>query len=80
MIRLTLRLSLRRLWSQRYLMLCFLSGIVAAVALLASIPMYSDAINKRLLSSQLEEGSALPPFAFVWRYIGAFEGDIPLSD
>jgi putative ABC transport system permease protein len=76
----TLKLTLRRLWSQRNLMLCFLAGLVAAVAILTSIPMYSDAINKRLLSSQLEEGSALPPFAFVWRYIGAFDGDIRLSD
>ncbi len=76
----TFKLTLRRLWSQRYLMFCFLAGLVAAVAILTSIPMYSDAINKQLLSSQLEEGSALPPFSFVWRYIGAYDGDIPLSD
>lgn len=79
-LRLTLALALRRLASQRGLMLCFLAGMAAAVALLASLPMYSDAVNKRLLGSQLEAGSALPPFAFVWRYIGAFNGDIGLAD
>jgi putative ABC transport system permease protein len=79
-LRLTLALALRRLASQRNLMLCFLAGLAAAVALLSSLPMYSDAVNKRLLSSQLETGSALPPFAFVWRYIGAFNGDIGLDE
>ncbi len=73
------RLVLWRIWSRRWLMGCLLVGLVTAVALLSSIPMYSDAINKRLLNSELEGGATLPPFAFVWRYIGAFDGDISLD-
>lgn len=79
-LRMTLTLALRRMGSQRNLMLCFLAGLASAVAVLSSLPMYSDAINKRLLSSRLEEGIALPPFAFVWRYIGAFNGDIRINE
>lgn len=78
-LRSALRLVLRRVWSRRWLMGCLLVGLVTAVALLSSVPMYSDAINKRLLNSELEGSATLPPFAFVWRYIGAFDGDITLD-
>ena len=77
--RLTTRLAMRRLWSRRGLMACFLVGLIAAVSVLSSVPMYSDAINKRLLNSELEGGTTLPPFAFVWRYVGAFNEDIDLD-
>ena len=70
-------LAARRIWNYRSLMACLLIGLIVAVGLLSSIPMYSDAINNKLLQGELtEEGAALPPFAFVWRYIGAFDGDI----
>lgn len=70
-------LAARRLWNHRLLMLCLLVGLTAAVGLLSSIPLYSDAVNNRLLQGELtEQGTRLPPFAFVWRYIGAWNGDI----
>lgn len=73
----TFILAARRLWSHRNLMLCLLVGLVAAVGLLSSIPIYSDAVNNKLLQGELtEQGTTLPPFAFVWRYIGAWNGDI----
>ncbi|HEY4689496.1 MAG TPA: FtsX-like permease family protein, partial [Anaerolineae bacterium] len=72
-----LALSARRVWSHRLLMLCLLAGLIAAVGLLSSIPLYADAVHHRLMQGQLtEEGTYRPPFAFLWRYIGAWHGDI----
>ena len=73
----TFSVALRRLWHQRLLMLCLWVGLVAAVGLLSSIPLYSDAVNLNLLQGELTEaGTYRPPFAFLWRYIGAWNGDI----
>ena len=70
-------LAARRLWRQRLLMACLLAGLVAAVGLLAGIPLYADAVQNRLLQGELTEaGTHRPPFAFLWRYIGAWNGDI----
>ncbi len=67
----------KRLWHQRLLMLCLLIGLVAAVGLLSSIPLYADAVHNRLLQGELTEaGTYRPPFAFLWRYIGAWNGPI----
>jgi hypothetical protein len=64
-------LAARHLWNHRLLMLCLLIGLTVAVGLLSSIPLYADAVNNRLLQGELtEQGRRLPPFAFVWRYIG----------
>ena len=80
-----LSLAARRLWSQRLLMLCLLLGLVAAVGLLSSIPLYADAAQNRLLQGELETGDAAsdaetatarPPFSFLWRYIGAWHGNV----
>ena len=70
-------LAARRLWNHRLLMLCLLIGLVTAVGLLTSIPFYADAVQNRLLQGELTEaGTYRPPFAFLWRYIGAWNGDI----
>ncbi len=67
----------KRLWHQRLLMLCLLVGLIAAVGLLSSIPLYADAVHNRLLQGELTEaGTYRPPFAFLWRYIGAWHGEI----
>ena len=72
-----LTLAARRLWHQRLLMACLLAGLVAAVGLLSGIPLYTDAVQNRLLQGELTEaGTYRPPFAFLWRYIGAWNGDI----
>jgi putative ABC transport system permease protein len=71
----------KRLWHQRLLMLCLLAGLIIAVGLLASIPLYADAVNNRLLQGELTEaGTYRPPFSFLWRYIGAWHGEIPWSE
>jgi putative ABC transport system permease protein len=58
-------------------MACLLAGLIAAVGLLSSIPLYTDAVQNRLLEGELtESGHTRPPFAFLWRYIGAWNGNI----
>ncbi|KAA3663983.1 MAG: ABC transporter permease [Chloroflexi bacterium] len=69
-------LSAQRIWHQRLLLACLLSGLVAAVGLLSGIPLYTDAVQNRLLQGELTEaGTYRPPFAFLWRYIGTWHGD-----
>ncbi|MGD8626993.1 MAG: FtsX-like permease family protein, partial [Anaerolineae bacterium] len=73
----TLTLAAKRLWNQRLLMLCLLAGLVAAVGLLSSIPLYADAVHHALLQGEITEaGTYRPPFAFLWRYVGAWHGDV----
>ncbi len=72
----TFLLAARRLWNHRLLMLCLLVGLVAAVGLLSSVPLYADAAHHQLLQGELTEaGTHRPPFAFLWRYVGAWHGD-----
>jgi putative ABC transport system permease protein len=70
-------LAARRVWNQRLLMLCLLAGLIAAVGILSSIPLYADAVQQRLMQGELTEaGLHRPPFSFLWRYIGAWNGNI----
>ncbi len=72
-----LPIALRRLWSQRVLMTCLGLGLIAAVALSASIPLYADAAQSRVLQAALaDKADGRPPFAFLFRYIGAWHGAI----
>jgi putative ABC transport system permease protein len=70
----------RRLWNHRLLMGSLLLGLVTAVGLLSSIPLYADAVQNRLLRGELTDaGTYRPPFAFLWRYVGAWHGEIDLE-
>lgn len=72
-----LMLSARRLWNHRLLMACLLLGLVVAVGLLSSIPLYADAAQNKLLEGELTEaGTYRPPFAFLWRYTGTWHGAV----
>ena len=62
-----------RLWSNRGLAACAVIGITATVALTVSIPIYADSVNHRLLQEQLELEER-PPFAFLFWYVGAWNG------
>jgi putative ABC transport system permease protein len=84
-----LSLAAKRLWSRRWLMLCLLLGLVVAVGLLSSIPLYSDAAQNRLLQGKLQNAEAATetevttfqePFSFLWRYIGAWNGNVEWGD
>jgi putative ABC transport system permease protein len=77
----TLILAFRRIWSHRLLMLCLLVGLVAAVGLLSSIPLYADSVQHRLLQGELTEvGVHRPPFAFLWHYVGAWSEDVDWNE
>lgn len=68
-------IAAKRLWAQKALTLSLLLGWTAAVGLSLSVPLYADAVNHRLLREELEttrEGT--PPFAFRFRYVGAWHG------
>ncbi len=70
-------LALKRLWNHRLLMVCLWLGISFAVGITSAVPLFTDATQNRLLQGELtEDGSNRPPFAFMWRYIGAWNGNI----
>jgi putative ABC transport system permease protein len=72
----TLFFALERLWQQRWLVLWALVGLAAATTLAISLPLYSDAVNTTLLNSRLDE----VPYAFRFRYLGAWKGNIGTED
>jgi putative ABC transport system permease protein len=70
-------IAAKQLWHHKLLMLCLLIGLIVAVGLLSSIPLYADAVHNKLLQGELTEtGVHRPPFAFMWRYVGAWNGEI----
>ena len=75
--------TVKRLFAQRGLVLATSVGVVAAVALTMSIPIYSDAVYQDILQNQVSgETNAAgqtvgrPPFAFMYRYVGAWSGAV----
>ncbi|MCL4860385.1 MAG: ABC transporter permease [Caldilineaceae bacterium] len=69
----------RRLLSQRGLALATAIGLVASIALVMSVPLYTDAVYYEVLKKELSQGTdqtALrrPPFAFMFRYVGSLYG------
>ena len=76
----------KRLVAQRGLALAVILGLVVAVALAVSLPLYADAVNYRVLQEQLDaksDGAVIqrPPFAFMYMYMGSlsthWNGPIP---
>jgi putative ABC transport system permease protein len=75
-------IALKRLWNNKLLTLCSIVGLTAAVALISSIPLYTDAANFKVLKDELssiEKGRVRPPFAFMYRYIGAWHGAVGIE-
>ncbi len=77
----------KRLLSQRGLAFATALGLVAAVALTMSIPLYADAVYYRTLREELSGGTkteggyvSRPPFAFMFRYLGAWHGAVQWED
>ncbi len=69
-------LALERLRQHVVLVLWALIGLSAATTLALSLTLYVDAVNTGLLESRLDE----PPYAFRYRYVGAWEGNISQAD
>lgn len=75
-------IALKRLWNNKLLTVCSIVGMTVAVALISSIPLYTDAANFKVLKdelSSLEKGRVRPPFAFMYRYIGAWHGAVGIE-
>ena len=71
----------KRLLAQRGLALATLLGLVAAVALTTSIPLYAEAVYYRVLSEGLftettrhRDAALRPPAVLLFRYVGSFTG------
>ncbi len=77
-------IAVRRLLSQRGLALATILGLVVAVSIVMSIPLYTDAVYYRILQDELtesEEGALQrPPFAFMFRYVGSLSGLLEWDD
>ncbi len=50
-----LRMVLRKMFSNPWLMICLLVGSILAVAMVSSVPMYTDGVLQRMLTKDLEE-------------------------
>jgi putative ABC transport system permease protein len=75
----------RRLIAQRGLAISTAIGLVASVAIVMSIPLYSDAVYYQVLQNELSrptnEGEIQrPPFAFMFRYVGSLYGLLEWDD
>jgi putative ABC transport system permease protein len=71
----------RRILAQRGLALATCLGLVAAVAVTMSIPLYSDAVYQNILRTEITTQAAdntgsytRPTFAFLYRYVGSWAG------
>lgn len=73
-------LAIKRLWSHRGLMASIALGFATAISLVMSIPLYADAVGYGLLRQQLTQDPSRPPFAFLYRYVGAWSGAIDWQD
>ncbi|HRA68996.1 MAG TPA: hypothetical protein PL187_23420, partial [Caldilinea sp.] len=75
----TLLIAVRRVMAQRWLAIATILGLVAAITLIMSIPLYADAVYYRVLQDELAksgQGVKDDPqaFAFVFRNIGSIYG------
>jgi putative ABC transport system permease protein len=68
--------ALERLWQHRALVFWALVGLAAATTLALSLPLYVDAVNSNLLESRLDN----PPYAFRFRYLGSWKGNVTRAD
>lgn len=72
----TLNFTLERIRQHLVLVLWVLVGITVAVTLTLSLPLYVDAVYSGILESRLNN----PPYAYLYRYLGAWEGNIGVND
>ena len=79
--------AVKRLLSQPWLSLATMVGLIVSVALTVSVPLYADAVYYRVLQEELtgspdggESTRMHPPFAFMFRYIGAWTEPVEWED
>ena len=76
-------IAIKRTLAQRGLMLATLLGLVVTIALVLSIPLYSEAVYYRVLSEGLFADAPTsrgkgqrPPVAFLFKHTGSFTGPV----
>jgi len=77
------RVAAKRLVAERGLASATALGLVAAVALTMSVPLYADAVYFRLLREAILGQEAPPrdtPLSFRFRYVGARDGALQWED
>ena len=75
----------RRLVAQQGLAISTAVGLIASVAIVMSIPLYSDAVYYQVLQNELSRPTSQgeiqrPPFAFMFRYVGSLYGLLEWAD
>lgn len=68
-------IAVKRLLAQRLLAAATIIGLTVAVALILTIPVYSESVAFRILTERLSEGTDRvnrPPFSFLFSYIGSW--------
>ncbi|MCB0035622.1 MAG: hypothetical protein KDE51_16430, partial [Anaerolineales bacterium] len=76
-------ITFKRLWAQRSLTAATLLGLVTAVALIMTVPLYADAVYFRILQEELStnaDRSRKPPFAYMYDYVGSWAGPVQWED
>ena len=85
----TIHVVVKRIISQPGLILATTLGLIIALALMMSIPLYADAIYHRIFlkniataegKDQLADDDALPPLTYLFRYDGNINGTIEWED
>ena len=74
--------AIKRLLAQPLLSLATLLGLTVAVALILTIPIYSESVAFRVLTERLSEGPDRinrPPFSFLFSYIGSWHEPVDLE-
>src|SRR5690606_32764751 len=72
----TLMFALERLRQHKVLVFWALLGLSAATTLSLSLTLYVDAVYSGVLASRLPD----PPYAYRFRYVGSWEGNISPQD
>ena len=75
--------AIKRLLAQPLLSLATLIGLTVAVAMILTIPIYSESVAFRILTERLTEGPDRinrPPFSFMFSYIGSWNEPVDWDD
>ena len=75
--------AVKRLLAQPLLSLATIVGLTVAVALVLTIPIYSESVAYRILTERLTEGPDRinrPPFSFMFSYIGSWNQPVNWED
>ncbi|MDQ7024194.1 MAG: ABC transporter permease [Anaerolineae bacterium] len=68
--------TIERIWQHIILVFWVLVGIGVATTLALSLPLYVDSVYTGILESRLDD----PPYAYRYRYLGAWNGNIGIDD